>query len=102
MTWILTSFIVRLIGTGTMATMADRERASDFRLEFIERTKTARTRSGLTQDEMAKLLGLDQGTYKQYETRSLLPHRYIPAFCMITRVSESWLLSGKGRPRVST
>lgn len=80
-----------------MSSTEKRANSSAFKAQFIGRTKHARELSGLTQDELARLLGIDQGTYKQYETRSLLPHWLIESFCMITRTSEIWLLSGRGR-----
>ena len=71
--------------------------ASTFAAEFIARTKQARNQSGYTQTEMATILGISQGRYKQYETRSPLPHEFIPAFCIATRVNEHWLFTGHAR-----
>jgi transcriptional regulator with XRE-family HTH domain len=81
--------------------MKGTDASADFRKDFVRRVKLAREGSRFTQDEIAKLLGMDQGTYKQYETRSLLPHRYVTMFCALTRVSEKWLLSGKGKMTAS-
>jgi transcriptional regulator with XRE-family HTH domain len=78
-----------------------KDAASDFKMGFIARTKAARIAAGRTQEEMAKLLGVTQGHYKQYETRSPLPHRYVEVFCLATGVTLEWLFKGKGRaPRI--
>lgn len=61
-------------------------RSSDFRESFIARVKSARIASGLTQVQISKLLEIDQGTYKMYETRSMLPHDLIPRFCIACRI----------------
>lgn len=70
---------------------------TEFAAEFMARTKQAREQSGRTQTEMATILGIKQGLYKQYETRSPLPHRFIPAFCLATHVTEHWLFTGRQR-----
>ena len=54
--------------------------------------------------DMSKILGIDQGRYKQYETRTPLPHEFIPAFCAATRITEEWLFNfplarGNGTPK---
>lgn len=69
--------------------------ASTFNDSFIERTKAAREAAGLTQEGIATILGIRQDTYKQYETRSPLPHRFVPAFCAATRITEKWLFTGR-------
>ncbi len=66
-------------------------------VRFIERTKLARVRSGLTQAEIAKLLDMEQDRYKQYETRSKLPHQFVERFCLACRISIGWLVTGKER-----
>ncbi len=73
----------------------DRMSETEEKLAFIRRTKQARE-ARFTQNEICKLLELDQGTWKQYETRTPLPHRYIPKFCVATGVSADWLLTGDG------
>lgn len=72
---------------------------TDYKAAFLQRTKEAREKANFTQDQIAKILQISQDTYKQYEIRSLLPHRYIGAFCTATRISESWLLTGHGSPK---
>jgi DNA-binding XRE family transcriptional regulator len=75
----------------------DKLAASNFKSEFIARTKQARDQSGLTQQEMADILRIKQDTYKQYETRSPLPHQYVTAFCAATHVTTQWLFTGRHR-----
>lgn len=70
---------------------------SEYRAGLIARVKMARETARLTQVEIATALGMEQGKYKQYETRSALPHEYVERFCIITRVSERWLMTGKGQ-----
>lgn len=72
---------------------------TDYKAKFLQRTKEAREKANFTQEQIAKVLQITQDTYKQYEIRSLLPHRYIGAFCAATRVSETWLLTGQGSAR---
>lgn len=72
----------------------------EFTIKFIARTKEARLAANLTQEEVASVLGIDQPTYKWYEKRTPLPHRYIDAFCTLTRISTDWLFTGR-RPRRS-
>lgn len=68
---------------------------SAFKSGFIKRTATARKRMGMSQDEIATLLGLTQGTYKNYELDRCLPHHFIPTFCRLTNIEFEWLYSGK-------
>jgi transcriptional regulator with XRE-family HTH domain len=68
-----------------------------FKDNFIKRTQLARNKADYSQHEIALLLQIDQGTYKQYETRSLLPHALIPAFCVICGISVHWLFTGAER-----
>jgi hypothetical protein len=46
---------------------------------------------------MATILGVKQDRYKQYETRSPLPHEFIAAFCLAANVTEHWLFTGRQR-----
>lgn len=77
--------------------MADRMSETEEKLAFIKRTKDARKARFDTQTPMLTILGVDQGTYKQYEKRTPLPWRYIPKFCAATGVSLEWLLTGEGK-----
>lgn len=49
---------------------------------------------------MAKALGIDRETYKQYETRTPLPHDMIPPFLELTG-HDPWFLF-TGRPAKET
>ena len=73
--------------------MGGKKTATQFKDKFIGRVKDARNRSGFTQEDMAKILGIEQGRYKQYETRSYLPHEFVDVFCTATRISAAWLFS---------
>jgi hypothetical protein len=76
--------------------MADRMSESEEKAAFIGRTRAARMARFEKQKPMLTILGLDQGTYKQYETRTPLPWRLIPKFCAATGVDIEWLLTGEG------
>lgn len=76
--------------------MPDRMSETEEKLAFINRVKMAREARYPTQRPMLTILGLDQGTYKQYETRTPLPMRYLPKFCAATGVTLEWLLTGEG------
>lgn len=55
----------------------------EFRRGFIQRTREARSSVGLSASEVARRLGIDQGTYKNYEINRPLPHEYVLPFCEI-------------------
>ena len=82
--------------------MADRMSETEEKLAFIKRVKAARVaRYPDGQKPILTILELEQGTYKQYESRTPLPWRFIPKFCAATGVSLEWLLTGEGKgPRV--
>lgn len=68
---------------------------SDYDLRFLARTFAAREAANMTQEQMgAKLGGLPQDTYKQYEIRSTLPHELIDPFLSLTKVSYEYLFTG--------
>ena len=77
--------------------MAEVETESQFKQGFMRRVKEARISRALKQWEIADALGMAQDKYKQYETRSLLPHHLIGRFCIICRVDEKWLVTGRGK-----
>jgi transcriptional regulator with XRE-family HTH domain len=64
--------------------------------ELIARTKFAREATGFSQEEFAGFMGVVQGTWKQYETRTRLPHHMIVKFCSLARCDLRWFLSGQG------
>lgn len=76
--------------------MADRMSESEEKAAFIGRVRAARESRYHTQKPMLTILGLDQGTYKQYERRTPLPWRFIPKFCAACGISIEWLLTGEG------
>lgn len=67
----------------------------DFRDDFVKRTQTARERKNRTQEEVAVMLGIDQGTYKNYETLRPMPHHLVVPFCLAMDIEMDWLF---GRP----
>jgi hypothetical protein len=76
----------------------DRMSETEEKLAFIRRVKMARlARFPEGQRPILTILELEQGTYKQYETRTPLPWRFIPKFCAATGVSLEWLLTGEGK-----
>jgi hypothetical protein len=77
--------------------MPDRMTETEEKAAFIGRTRAARMARFEKQKPMLTILGLDQGTYKQYETRTPLPWRLIPKFCAATGVDIEWLLTGEGK-----
>ena len=68
---------------------------SRYRDAFCDRVKAAREAVELTQEQMAHALDTTQGTYKQYETRSLMPHPLLVQFCRITGVHPWYMLTGQ-------
>ena len=75
--------------------MARIDSSTEFKRAFIARTKAAREAAGLTQVQVAQALQIAQDRYKQYETRSYLPHDLIPGFCLACRVNPAWLFTGR-------
>lgn len=71
---------------------------TDFECRFLARTCAARKLAAPSQEEFAPTLqdGMKQDHYKQYESRSLLPHELIDRFLRLTGVSYEWLFAGRG------
>lgn len=82
---------------GHTVQMAESETETQFKQSFIERVKAARIATGMKQWQIAESLGMAQDKYKQYESRSLLPHHLIGRFCIVTRVDPEWLVTGRGQ-----
>jgi DNA-binding transcriptional regulator YiaG len=82
---------------GQNCPMAGETSESIYKQQFIKRVRQARDGRGLKQHEIAEVLQIDQGKYKQYETRSLLPHYLVPRFCTVCAVDIGWLFTGRGR-----
>jgi transcriptional regulator with XRE-family HTH domain len=70
---------------------------SEHKQLFMNRVREARERRGLTQDQIAKVLGMHQGTYHKYESRSYLPHDLIERFCLACAIDIDWLFTGQQR-----
>jgi transcriptional regulator with XRE-family HTH domain len=77
--------------------MADSETETEYKQSFMRRVAAARSALGWKQWQMAEALNMPQDRYKQYESRTLLPHHLIRRFCLIARVDLEWLLTGRGR-----
>ena len=76
--------------------MSESETEAQYKQEFMERVAEARIARGWKQWEMSEALGIPQDQYKQYETRGMMPHRYMWRFCQFARIDIQWLLTGKG------
>lgn len=68
---------------------------ADFVEDFCRRIKAAREMAGYAdRDEFAKRMGIEKDTYFRYETRTPLPHRYIPRFLELTGADAQVLFTG--------
>jgi len=72
---------------------------SQFKSLFLARTALARENAGLTQEQMAEALGMEQSKYSKYEVRTELPHHLIIPFCSLCSVSPAWLFTAVVEPR---
>jgi hypothetical protein len=72
-----------------------------YRAQFFERVRTARKMYTDHPPVMAEALGIEKGTYYRYETRLMMPHHLIPAFCEITGVPMDWLMKGPDATRAA-
>jgi transcriptional regulator with XRE-family HTH domain len=75
----------------------------EFQIDFAARVKWAREHAGFSQERIAELLHITQPAYAKYESLieenyRNLPLHLIADFCDIARVSQEWLLTGKGDP----
>lgn len=66
-----------------------------YREAFIRRLRVIREAADYTQEEFAAKLGISQGRYKQYETRSLPPLHLVPEICRITGHDPWFVLTGQ-------
>ena len=85
------------LAVGHNVRMADSGTEAQYKQAFIERVKSARIATGMKQWQIADALDMPQDKYKQYESRSLLPHHLIGRFCIVTRVDPEWLITGRGQ-----
>lgn len=61
-----------------------------------ERLKTARKKTGRTQSELAKLLGINESTIKRYEKdASRIPVSIVSKIALLCDEDEIWLFTGK-------
>lgn len=78
---------IRPMGRGTTQ--------ADFVEDFCRRIRAAREMAGYgDRDEFARLMGIEKDTYFRYETRTPLPHRYIPRFLELTGADAQILFTG--------
>lgn len=70
---------------------------TEFKQAFIARIKACRIATGKSQDEFASLLGTTKDNYAKYESRSLLPHHFVPRFAALTGVTVEYLFTGRGQ-----
>ncbi|MEH2517768.1 hypothetical protein V1279_003341 [Bradyrhizobium sp. AZCC 1610] len=77
--------------------MAESETELEYKQGFILRVTKSKTASGMKQWQIAEAIGIPQDKYKQYETRSLMPHHLIGRFYIICRVDPEWLVTGRGK-----
>lgn len=69
---------------------------ADFVDDFCRRVRAAREMAGYAdRDAFAKLMGIEKDTYFRYESRTPLPHRYIPRFLELTGADAQILFTGK-------
>lgn len=81
---------------GDNIAMADRMSETDETLAYIARVRAAREAKFKTQKPVYTFLGVDQQSYKHWETNRPLPRRHVPKFCIITEVKMEWLLANEG------
>ena len=84
------------LSLGHTVRMADSETETEYKQSFIARVAQARIARNMKQWQIAEAMGIAQDKYKQYESRSLLPHHMIGRFCIICRVEPEWLVTGRG------
>ena len=70
------------------------EAETDFNAVMRLRTKRARIKAGLTQQEVATGLSVDVDTYKKWENRptSSVPREKLLAFSVVTRIKVEQML----------
>jgi hypothetical protein len=85
---------------GHTVRMVESEAEAIYKREFRARVKESRVAAALKQWEIADALGMTQDKYKQYETRSLLPHHLIGRFCVICHINPEWLITGHGQKAI--
>lgn len=62
--------------------------------EIGARLKHARLELGLTQEELADLVGVSTRSWQGYESGDVVPYRHMQKIAEITRKSVAWLIHG--------
>lgn len=62
--------------------------------EIGARLKHARLELGLTQDELADLVGVSTRSWQGYEAGDVVPYRHMQRIAEITKQSVAWLIHG--------
>jgi hypothetical protein len=74
---------------------------AQYRKALLIRTQLLRESIGLSQESMAKILGIPLDRYRKYETRSPLPLYLIEPFAAATGYSVQFVVTGKAAPSES-
>jgi hypothetical protein len=69
---------------------------TEWEQKFLTRTRALREREGLTQRELAARIGVAYENYRKYETRSPVPHEFIPRLCGFYGITEQQLFDVTG------
>jgi hypothetical protein len=88
------------LSLGHTVRMAETDAEAQYKIELRARVKESRVAAKLKQWQIAEALGMTQDKYKQYETRSLLPHHLIGRFCVICHINPEWLITGHGQKAI--
>ena len=64
------------------------------------RLKHARLEAGLTQEELADLVGVSTRSWQGYEAGDVVPYRHMTRIAEVTRRPLAWLLHGDDDPPV--
>jgi DNA-binding XRE family transcriptional regulator len=64
---------------------------------ICQRLKECREARGLSQSEMANLLGIREARYASWETRTAVPVAYLAQICLALGVPAWYLLTGQKR-----
>lgn len=68
--------------------------SDDERRRVGARIRQARKERGLTQVELAKLLGITTRSIQNYESGAIVPYRHLRLMELVTHRSAAWLLEG--------
>ena len=68
---------------------------NDYSVEVGQRIVQTRKELGLTQEELAELVGVSQRSMQAHETGEVIPYRKMREIGMVLEVTTSWLLHGE-------